>query len=100
MFLGETTISDEKRKLLNEAFELLNIFLEGNIWMAGDTVTIADLCILATVSAVIHVGADISGYENLVKWYEQCKTIPGYEENDKEAKLYGEKIKCKLTNSL
>lgn len=100
LFLGETKISDEKRKQLTEAFEYLNTFLEGNDWVAGDKVTIADLAILSSLSTIVHVGANISGYKNVAAWYERCKKLPGYDENDAGAKIFGEKVKANLTESL
>ncbi|CAD7079718.1 unnamed protein product [Hermetia illucens] len=96
LFLGETTIPEDKKKQLQEAFEWLNGFLEGRKWVAGDNLTIADLSILASIASIIHVGADISEYKNLAAWYENCKSLPGFEENDEGAKVFGGAVKGKL----
>lgn len=53
MFLGESVITEEKKKSLFEAFGWLNQFLEKSKYVAGDNVTIADLSIIATVSGMI-----------------------------------------------
>lgn len=53
LFLGESVITDEKKKPLFEAFALLNEYLEKAKYVAGDNVTLADLSILATISGMI-----------------------------------------------
>lgn len=52
-FLGETKISDEKRKQVYEAFGYMENFLEGRKWFCSDNLTIADLSILASLSSII-----------------------------------------------
>lgn len=96
MFLGEKKIPDDKRKQLVEAFEFLNTFLECHSYVAGDHVTIADLSILASVSSLYHAGFSLSPYKNVAAWYERMKTVPGYEENDEGAKMWGNKVKSSL----
>lgn len=98
--MGETKISDEKRKQLTEAFEFLEKFLENNEWFAGNSLTLADLAILSSLSSIIHVGADLSKFKKLSSWYEKCKSLPGFEENDEGAKVFGLKVKGNLTESL
>lgn len=100
MFLGETKIPEDKRKQLIEAFEFLEKFLETNEWFAGDSVTLADLAILSSLSSIIHVGADLSKFTKLNCWYEKCKTLPGFNENDEGAKVFGLKVKGNLSESL
>lgn len=53
LFMGETTISQDKKEKLYEAFEWMEKFLEGQNWFAGDTMTIADLSILASLSSIL-----------------------------------------------
>lgn len=96
LFLGETTVPEDKRTQLAQALEWLNGFLEGHDWVAGNNLTIADLSILSSVSSIIHVGADVSEYKNISAWYERCRGLPGFDENDKGAKVFGEAVKGKL----
>ncbi|XP_065372220.1 glutathione S-transferase 1-1-like [Calliphora vicina] len=64
------------------AFDFLNTFLEGNTYAAGDSLTIADFALLATVSTFDVAEFDFSKYANVKRWYEHCKTTaPGFEEN-------------------
>lgn len=41
------------RKGLKEAFERLNLYLEGKEFLAGETVTIADIFAICTISTVV-----------------------------------------------
>lgn len=117
-FLGETKISDDKRKQVYEAFGFMEKFLEGRKWFCGDNLTIADLAILASLSSIIvsftfayqihdfneidinfsqHVGASLTDYPNLKRWFAQCATdVKGYQENDDGAKVFGDKVKSLL----
>lgn len=52
LFLGETTISQDKKDQLNEAFGYLDGFLAKTKWVAGDNFTVADNAILASVSSI------------------------------------------------
>lgn len=70
--------------------EVLDGFAEKSLWFAGDLPTIADLSILANVSQIKACGYKISNHENLNRWYEMTKTLPGFEENDIGAEKFGE----------
>ncbi|XP_059478457.1 uncharacterized protein LOC132198427 [Neocloeon triangulifer] len=80
----QKTRDEELLKKGHEALELLNTFLEGNMWVAGDSMTIADLCIITTVSATeLLEELSVAKYENVTKWLERCKsTIKGYAEHN------------------
>nr|AAV91371.1 hypothetical protein 3 [Lonomia obliqua] len=68
-------------KKVQEALEFLNIFLEGNKYAAGSSLTIADLSLVATISTMEATQCSISEYPNIVKWYDLVKaTAPGYKE--------------------
>ncbi|XP_069700039.1 glutathione S-transferase 1-like [Periplaneta americana] len=66
---------------LEEAFQVLDKYLNGQDWVAGSNISIADYAILASVSNVESIGFDISKYPNVVKWHKKAqKAIPGYDE--------------------
>nr|QGA89197.1 glutathione S-transferase delta 1 [Periplaneta americana] len=66
---------------LEEAFQLLDKFLEGQTWAAGDNLTIADFDLVTSVSSAETFDFDVSKYPNVVRWYSNAKkAIPGYEE--------------------
>nr|AIF73207.1 glutathione S-transferase D1A [Scaptomyza nr. nigrita Nevada] len=72
----------ELYKKMEVAVEFLNTFLEGQTYAAGDSLTIADIALLATVSSFEVAGYDFSKYENINKWYANAKKVtPGWDEN-------------------
>ncbi|KAL7727382.1 hypothetical protein ACLKA6_003040 [Drosophila palustris] len=78
------SVDPELFKKVESALDFLNTFLEGNQYVAGDSFTVADIAILATVSTFVAVNMDISKYTNVAKWYENgSKVAPGWDENEK-----------------
>ncbi|KAL7727441.1 hypothetical protein ACLKA6_017565 [Drosophila palustris] len=72
----------EAFKKIEVAFDFLNTFLEGHEYAAGDSLTVADIALVATVSTFEVAKFDISKYANVNKWYENAKKVtPGWEEN-------------------
>ncbi|KAF4522944.1 hypothetical protein B566_EDAN012639 [Ephemera danica] len=70
-----------KLKRLEEAYQLFDKLLEGETWVAGKTMTIADLTTASTVATAEVVGFDVSRYSNVSRWLAHAKTtIPGYDE--------------------
>ncbi|XP_018789382.1 PREDICTED: glutathione S-transferase D1-like isoform X1 [Bactrocera latifrons] len=81
-YLFKKQVDAEKYKAVDTAFEFLNTFLEGRKYVAGDSYTLADISLLATVSSYDVVKYDFSKYVNVARWYEDLKkTAPGWEEN-------------------
>ncbi|KAH8246896.1 hypothetical protein KR032_002986, partial [Drosophila birchii] len=72
----------ENFKKIETAFEFLNTFLEGQVYVAGNQFTVADIAILSSVSTFEIVEFDISKYPNVSRWYASAKkTTPGWDEN-------------------
>lgn len=70
-------------KKMEEAVGFLNTFLEGQTYAAGDSLTLADITLVATISSYDLAGFDLSKYPNVEKWYAKCKaTTPGYDLNE------------------
>uniref|UniRef100_A0A0K8TNM1 Putative glutathione s-transferase 1-1 n=1 Tax=Tabanus bromius TaxID=304241 RepID=A0A0K8TNM1_TABBR len=69
-------------KKMEEAVGFLDTFLQGKTYAAGDTFTLADITLLATISTYECAGFDLNKFPNVLKWFEHCKTIaPGYDIN-------------------
>nr|WCC58220.1 glutathione S-transferase [Pharsalia antennata] len=80
-FYGASDFDPEKLEKVNEAFRFLDSFLADSEYAAGDTLTIADLSLVASVSACEAACYDLSSYKNVSRWYAKVKdTAPGYEE--------------------
>jgi hypothetical protein len=61
MHKGETVIYQDKKENNISAVETLESFLEAQEWFSGnESVSIADLAILATFATIYHVGLDIA----------------------------------------
>uniref|UniRef100_A0A336MU03 glutathione transferase n=1 Tax=Culicoides sonorensis TaxID=179676 RepID=A0A336MU03_CULSO len=94
---GETEISDEQIESIYEVMKWVNDILTDSQWMAGDDLTIADTTILGTLSTYIEMGVKLDDYPEIQRWYEQCKELPGFEENEEGAKGVGAMVKGKVT---
>ncbi|EDW42473.1 GM24019 [Drosophila sechellia] len=74
--------TQENLEKLNAAFDLLNTFLDGQDYVAGNQLSVADIVILATVSTTEMVDFDLKKFPNVDKWYKNAqKVTPGWDEN-------------------
>ncbi|XP_044735595.1 uncharacterized protein LOC123297853 [Chrysoperla carnea] len=81
MFLNEKTIPEEKKAGIYEAFDFLESFFDGNSWIAGNQMTVADLCIIPVVSTLVClIPIEESKYPKLLAWIEKCKGLPYFAE--------------------
>lgn len=67
----------EKLTKVHDALEFLNTFLEGNTYVAGDELTIADYALFATLLTIEAASIDIEKHENVFKWFGVCKEAIG-----------------------
>lgn len=84
-FEGATSFVDEDLKQIEKTLALLDTYIGANWFAAGDTFTIADIALVATISSFVHpdggyrLGKD---YPNVTKWFHKCKAVaPGYDLN-------------------
>lgn len=69
-------------KKIEDAFGFLDTFLDGQTYAAGDSLTLADIALVVTVSTFEVAGFDFNKYANVAKWYAKCKaTAPGWDIN-------------------
>ncbi|XP_011644643.1 glutathione S-transferase 1-1-like [Pogonomyrmex barbatus] len=70
---------------LKEAFQILNGFLEGQEYVAGNNLTIADLTLVVSVTTAEAFGFDLGEYPNVSDWLARVQTsAPGYEKANGE----------------
>lgn len=63
---------------VEKAFQQFDKFLEGSEFVVGEQMTIADMCLVTTVSTFEVVGIDVSQYPNVWNWYQNMlNTMPG-----------------------
>jgi len=85
IFGGPTSPDPGSLANAKNAFKILNTFLEGQRFVTGDTLTVADLTLVATVSSFDIMNFDLAPYKNVIRWYTQVKiTTPGYDELNKK----------------
>ncbi|XP_069700047.1 glutathione S-transferase D5-like [Periplaneta americana] len=65
---------------LQEAYQVLDKYLDGQNWAAGDNLTIADMSLISSVTAMQAFDFDVSKYPNVIKWCENMKKLAGYDE--------------------
>lgn len=97
---GATVVSEESKKALRETFDLLNVFICKGYWAAGQSLSIADFFLLATIETIVQFGMKLDAYPNVQDWYKRCHTLPGFNENQEGAKVMAEWFKAKLTEEL
>lgn len=84
LFRGEE-YNEEAAAKLTEALGWLNIMLDSRAFVAGDSLTIADISIIITITNLHEFDFDMSAHENVLKWFERTKKELepyGYEEID------------------
>ncbi|CAG9579564.1 unnamed protein product [Danaus chrysippus] len=78
---GGAPADQDKLAKVEDALKLLDTFLEGQKYVAGPNLTVADLSIIAGVSSFEASDIDFKKYANVKRWYETVKsTAPGYQE--------------------
>ncbi|EDV94338.1 glutathione S-transferase 1-1 [Drosophila grimshawi] len=63
----------EDYKKIETALDFLDTFLQGQQYVAGGQLTIADISILSSVSTLVVMGFDLSKYPSVAKWFENAK---------------------------
>src|SRR5690242_4226881 len=58
------------------ALKLLDDWLNGRTWLAGDEPTIADIDVYGVVSYATEAGFDLPGYSNLSAWLGRFQSLP------------------------
>lgn len=70
----------ENYRRMEEGLSILNSFLEGQLYVTGDMVTIADIALVSTIASYEAMEVDLSKFHNVFRWfYHIKKTVPGYE---------------------
>ncbi|ROT71141.1 glutathione S-transferase [Penaeus vannamei] len=81
MFFGQEKVDPTKLEKLHEALGWLDGFLAGHDWAVGNSVTVADFVLVASVSTFEVSGIDLSKHRNVTAWLARCKNgLRGYHE--------------------
>lgn len=58
---------------VEKSVEVLNAFLDGREFAAGDNLTVADFTISTTICTMLCFDFDIGRYDNVAAYYDRCK---------------------------
>ncbi|CAH0596447.1 unnamed protein product [Chrysodeixis includens] len=88
IFRGAKGFSPEIISKITAGYVFAERFLSRSPWLAGDQLTLADICCVSTISSMdIVVPIEEATYPNLYKWFKRCsefdfykkKNVPGLE---------------------
>ncbi|KAF5270029.1 hypothetical protein FQR65_LT05828 [Abscondita terminalis] len=81
---GVKTIPEDLIQETLEVYELLDKFLESSAWVAGDSVTLADLSLLSSITTLNYlVPIDANKYAKIIEWIKRGEKLPYYHANAK-----------------
>ncbi|KAL0860938.1 hypothetical protein ABMA27_009470 [Loxostege sticticalis] len=87
--LGKSSVTELQLKDIEESYGFVNTYLEKTRYIAGDTLTVADLSCVATLSS-LHAVVEISDkYVKLHQWWERLKGESWYQVNVPGATTFG-----------
>jgi len=99
MFRGATKLDEAAQKDFAASIEHLNTFLSQNKYVAGDQLTIADICLMANASTFEAGDAQIfDKYPKIKSWIETCKSelVDFAETNQGGAEIFGQMLQGAL----
>jgi glutathione S-transferase len=67
-----------KRKLGNEALQLMDSHLAGREWFVGDAMSLADICLFAYTHVAGDADFDLQRFPNVPAWIERVKESPRF----------------------
>jgi len=98
---GARKVSQERREAIQVVLTTLESFLKTSEWFSGTEMTIADLAILANVAAIKMWGVSfVEEFPMLNGWYDRCRQLPGFLENQEGAQALADKLKKNLDEPL
>lgn len=94
---GKKEIQKEAIDEVNKSYALLNTFLEGNQFLTGDKVTIADIGTAALISNLDSlVSIESESHPNLDDWFKRIQKSPFYKVNEPGLKGFQTFINSRL----
>ncbi|XP_074649192.1 uncharacterized protein LOC141904501 [Tubulanus polymorphus] len=99
LFKGEKP-STELEKEMKDGFDVLEEFLKGKKYVAGDNLTIADFSIAASISFLEAIKYDISGWANIDAYMKRMKALPYWKECNDGIKMIHEMLKKMKENAV
>ncbi|XP_053667742.1 glutathione S-transferase 1-like [Anopheles marshallii] len=80
LHLGKKPIPDENLAKIKRAVEVVEMYLTGSPYVAGQSLTIADFSIFVSVCSLDLINYDLTPYPNVMRWFSTMGThIPDLE---------------------
>ncbi|KAG5676003.1 hypothetical protein PVAND_005858 [Polypedilum vanderplanki] len=89
---GVKKISPAAREGIKVLLSTLDSFLQSSAYFAGEELTLADLAILASVGTIKCWGVNLKEFPKLNDWFDRCKSLPGFAENNEGSQILAEKL--------
>lgn len=81
LLFKSSELSQEKIDKIQLQWAILEGFLENNLYLCGEEMTIADLCCIATVTSLNEIATiDPEKHPQLTQWIERMAELPYFEE--------------------
>ncbi|KAK5642251.1 hypothetical protein RI129_008418 [Pyrocoelia pectoralis] len=80
LFRGKSEICKFARKRVERAYMILEEFLKKSEWLAGDNVTIADLCCSSSISILDYLIPIRESTPRLLNYMQRCSDLPHYQD--------------------
>lgn len=79
-FKGATDFPADGIQGINSTYDFLESFLKDDLFMVGNTITVADYCLVATISTSQLAVPILEDRPKLADWYTRMKAVPFYDE--------------------
>lgn len=77
------TVPESLKAELRDVYNFVETFLHSNKWVCGDSVTLADIHFVATISSMQIFEALTDNYPNINRWLNSCTKEEWYQANVK-----------------
>lgn len=75
---GRAIDTARARQTAEKVLDIIYRHLESRDWLAGDSVSIADIAVYPYLALAPEGGIDIGAYTNIVAWFQRIRALPGY----------------------
>lgn len=83
LYMKSKEMPEDRIKYIQMVYPILESFLENSPYMCGDEITIADFCLVATVSSCTeNAPIDEEACPNLLAWIDRMAELPYYDESN------------------
>ncbi|KAJ3663884.1 hypothetical protein Zmor_008104 [Zophobas morio] len=78
-YKGRKELTEDQIEHLEESYSLLESFLKGHQWVAGDSVTIADFSLVTNITSLtLLYPVNPKKYPNIINWIKRAEGLPYY----------------------